>query len=61
MCKINRHYLVDRSKHSVTQQLYRPQLRGLQDSSMDLGPPLSMVQRLKALMADREKVRTKQK
>lgn len=53
VCKVDQHYLVDRSEHSVTQQLHRPELRGLQDSSVDLGPLLSGVQRLNALKADR--------
>lgn len=46
VCKVNQHYLIDGSKHSVTQQLHRPELRGLQDSSVALGPLLSRVQRL---------------
>lgn len=55
MFQDNYHYLIDRSKHSISQQLHRSELRGLQDSSMDLGPLLSRVQRLKALKADRVK------
>lgn len=59
MCNVNQRYLVDRSKHSVIQQLHRPELRGLQDASVDLGALLSGVQRLNALKADSVTVRTK--
>lgn len=61
VCKVNRRYLIDGSKHPVTQQLRRPELRGLQDSSVDLGPLLSRLQRLKALKAGSVRVKTEQK
>lgn len=57
--KVNRYYLINRSKHSVTQQLCCPELGGLQDSCVDLGPLLSRLQRLKALKAESGKVRTR--
>lgn len=59
-CKLDQRYLIDRPKLSVSQQLHRPELRGLQDPGVDLGPLLPGFQRLKALKADVVGVRTKE-